>query len=282
LSRSVSLHPLDAAYQDWRPDVRSDRHRKGGALIDPAVFTKIASAQQIVRSAIAEFGRSLAVVTSFQREGVVILDLVLDAAPSTPVLTLDTGRLPEATDRMIASIEARYGLRVERILPDPDEVDSMVSLYGRDLFFESVAHRTLCCNIRKVRPLARRTRDFAGYYTGLRRSQGESRAAIEIFERSASPVKISPLAEWSAADVLAYTALNHLPEHPLYAAGYSSIGCDPCSRATAAGEDERAGRWWWEQDAQKECGLHFTPDGRTERTVDVLLRDVLRNAKAVA
>jgi phosphoadenylyl-sulfate reductase (thioredoxin) len=198
------------------------------------------------------------------------------------VLTIDTGRLPEATDRMIASIESRYGIRVERILPDEDEVDSMVSLYGRDLFFESVAHRTLCCNIRKVRPLARRMRDFSGYYTGLRRSQNESRAAIDVFDRSSAPVKVSPLAHWSAADVLAYTAENHLPEHPLYAAGYASIGCDPCSRAIAQGEDERAGRWWWEQDAQKECGLHFTPDGRAERTVDVLLGDVLRNPKAAA
>jgi phosphoadenosine phosphosulfate reductase len=212
----------------------------------------------------------------------VILDLVLSAAPATPVLTIDTGRLPEATQQMIATVEARYGIRVERVRPDADEVQSMVSLYGRDLFRDSVAHRTLCCNIRKVRPLARRMRDFAAYYTGLRRSQNESRADIEYFDRSASPVKISPLASWSAADVLAYTREKNLPEHPLYAAGYASIGCDPCSRAIAAGEDERAGRWWWEQDAQKECGLHFTPDGRAERTVDILLRDVLRNTKAVA
>ena len=198
------------------------------------------------------------------------------------MLTIDTGRLPEATQQMIATIEARYGIRVERIRPDADEVQAMASLYGRDLFRDSVAHRTLCCNIRKVRPLARRMRDFAAYYTGLRRSQNESRADIEYFDRSASPVKISPLAAWSAADVLAYTREKNLPEHPLYAAGYASIGCDPCSRAIAAGEDERAGRWWWEQDAQKECGLHFTPDGRAERTVDILLRDVLRNTKAVA
>lgn len=198
------------------------------------------------------------------------------------MLTIDTGRLPEATGRMIALVESRYGIRVERIMPDEDEVESMASLYGRDLFFESVAHRTLCCKIRKVRPLARRVRDFGGYYTGLRRSQNESRADIDVFDRSSSPVKISPLADWSAGDVLAYTAEKHLPEHPLYGAGYTSIGCDPCSRAVAAGEDERAGRWWWEQDAQKECGLHFTPDGRAERAVDVLLRDVLRNSRTAA
>jgi phosphoadenylyl-sulfate reductase (thioredoxin) len=213
---------------------------------------------------------------------VVILDLVLNAAPATPVLTIDTGRLPEATQQMIDAIETRYGIHVEKIRPDADEVASMEALYGRDLFRDSVAHRTLCCNIRKVRPLARRMRDFKAYYTGLRRSQNESRAGIEYFDRTASPVKISPLADWSAADVLAYSREKNLPEHPLYAAGYASIGCDPCSRAIRPGEDERAGRWWWEQDAQKECGLHFTPDGRAERTVDILLRDVLRNTKAVA
>jgi len=183
---------------------------------------------------------------------------------------------------MIGAIEARYGIRVERILPDAGEVESMVSLYGRDLFRDSVAHRTLCCNIRKVRPLARRMRGVAAYYTGLRRSQNEARAGVEYFDRAAAPVKISPLADWSAADVLAYTRERNLPEHPLYAAGYASIGCDPCSRAILPGEDERAGRWWWEQDAQKGCGLHFTPDGRAERTVDVLLRDVLHKTRAIA
>jgi 3'-phosphoadenosine 5'-phosphosulfate sulfotransferase (PAPS reductase)/FAD synthetase len=131
-----------------------------------------------------------------------------------------------------------------------------------------------------VRPLARRIGDFAAYFAGLRRAQNESRADLQVFDRSASPVKISPLADWSSEDVARYTAENHLPEHPLYAAGYTSIGCDPCTRATAVGESERAGRWWWEQDAQKECGLHFSPDGQAERTVDVLLREVLQNAKA--
>lgn len=235
-----------------------------------------------MRAAVQEFGSSLAVLTSFQREGVIVLDLVLAEAPKLPVLTIDTGRIPQATEEMIRTIESRYGIRVERISPDPDEVDAMVALHGRDLFHDSVAHRTLCCRIRKVRPLARRFERVGAYFTGLRRSQNEMRANIEVLDRSGSPVKISPLAEWSAADIRAYTAERNLPEHPLYAAGYQSIGCDPCTRATPAGGDERAGRWWWEQDAEKECGLHFTPDGRAERTVDVLLRDVLQNAKAVA
>src|ERR1019366_7869238 len=107
-----------------------------------------------------------------------------------------------------------------------------------------------------------------------------SRAEIDVFDRTSSPVKISPLASWSAEDVAGYTLEHELPEHPLYAAGYTSIGCDPCTRAVAAGEDERAGRWWWESDAAKECGLHFSADGKAERAVDVLLRDVLARAQS--
>ncbi len=243
-------------------------------------LTHADSARLIIQAALAEFGTSLAVLTSFQREGIVILDLVMKAAPGTPILTIDTGRLPRATDEMIAQIEARYHIAVERILPDPDEVTAMVRSQGRDLFRDSVAQRMLCCNVRKVRPLARRMDGVAAYFTGLRRDQSESRADVEIFDRSSTPVKISPLADWSAADVAQYTLVHDLPEHPLYAAGYTSIGCDPCTRAVTAGEDERAGRWWWEMDTDKECGIHFSPDGRAERTVDVLLRDLLEKVHA--
>ena len=229
----------------------------------------------------AEFGASLAVLTSFQREGVIITDLVMKIAPEVPVLTIDTGRLPVATHQMIAKVEARYDIRVERIVPDPAEVDAMVSAHGRDLFRGGVAQRMLCCNIRKVRPLARRMPPTTAYFTGMRREQSAEREDIEIFDRAGSHVKISPLAAWTSGDVAQYTAEHELPTHPLYAMGYRSIGCDPCTRAVESGEDERAGRWWWEDDAAKECGLHFSPDGRVERTVDVLLRDLLERTVVV-
>jgi 3'-phosphoadenosine 5'-phosphosulfate sulfotransferase (PAPS reductase)/FAD synthetase len=93
-------------------------------------------------------------------------------------------------------------------------------------------------------------------------------------------VKISPLADWTAEQVDEYIRRNDVPRHPLYARGYTSIGCDPCTRAAEAGAPERAGRWWWEQDADKECGIHFTPDGRAQRTVDVLLEQVLGSTRA--
>ena len=239
----------------------------------------VASAREIVIAAIREFGSSLIVLSSFQREDVIVTDLVLNAAPATRILTLDTGRIPPATNQIIADVERRYSISVERIVPDAGEVAAMVTLHGRDLFRESVPNRMLCCDIRKSRPLARGLSGVAAYFTGLRRAQAKSRAAIDVFDRSGASVKISPLADWTTEDVARYTLEHALPEHPLYADGYTSIGCDPCTRPVVAGEDERAGRWWWESpEAVKECGLHFSADGRAERTVDVLLREVLASA----
>ena len=236
----------------------------------------VASAREIVVAAVREFGSALIVLSSFQREDIIVTDLVLSAAPATRILTLDTGRVPPATNQIIADVERRYSIAVDRIVPDASEVAAMVTLHGKDLFRESVPNRMLCCDIRKSRPLARGLNGIAAYFTGLRRAQAKSRATIEVFDRSGASVKISPLADWTTEDVARYTHEHALPEHPLYAAGYTSIGCDPCTRAVVAGEDERAGRWWWESpEAVKECGLHFSADGRAERTVDVLLREVL-------
>ncbi len=242
-------------------------------------MTVIDRARSVIALAVEEFGSSLAILTSFQREGVVIIDLVMAVAPHIPVMTIDTGRLPAATLDMIAAVESRYGILVERIVPDSMEVEAMVASYGPDLFYDGVARRSLCCNVRKVRPLARRLATVAAYLTGIRRTQSETRSDIDVVDRSGSTVKISPLADWSPDDVMRYTRDRALPESALYAAGYTSIGCDPCTRAVRAGEDERAGRWWWENGADKECGLHFSPDGRVERTVDVLLREVLLRAE---
>ncbi len=241
-------------------------------------MSQTTAAIEVVESALCEFGPGLPVLTSFQREGVVIIDLVQRIAPGTPVLTIDTGRLPAATFDMIRSIEDRYGIAIAHIRPDPAEVTSMVESHGLNLFRDSYPHRILCCQVRKVRPLAKRMNGVTAFFAGLRRAQSDSRADIEIIDRSSTPVKISPLADWSADDVLRYTAEHSLPEHPLYKAGYTSIGCDPCTRAVQPGEDERAGRWWWETDEAKECGLHFSPEGKVERKVDVLLREILERA----
>jgi phosphoadenylyl-sulfate reductase (thioredoxin) len=242
-----------------------------------------ASARDVVVAAFREFGSSLIVLSSLQREDVIVTDLALKASPTTRIVTLDTGRIPAGTNQVIREIESRYSIAIERLVPDPDEVTSMVARHGLDLFRESVPNRMLCCEIRKSRPLARGLQGVPAYFTGLRRAQAKSRASIDVFDRSGASVKISPLADWTTEDVIRYTREHGLLEHPLYAAGYTSIGCDPCTRPINAGEDERAGRWWWESpEAVKECGLHFSADGRAERTVDVLLRELLATASQPA
>lgn len=235
-----------------------------------------ASATDILSWAVETFGSDFAVSTSFQGEGMVIVDMVSRLASHPRVITLDTGRLPAATYEMIETVRRRYGIGVETVAPETSEVERMVTLHGPNLFRSDTARRMLCCQIRKVRPLERKLKELKAWAVGLRRSQNESRAATLKVDFGSQPVKISPLADWSPAQVEEYTRRHDVPRHPFYERGYTSIGCDPCTRAVSAGEDERAGRWWWELDADKECGIHFTPDGRAQRAVDVLLEEVLR------
>jgi len=186
-------------------------------------------------------------------------------APGVRVFTLDTCRLPAETHRMIEIVRERYGIATEIVLPDADEVREMTSIRGEELFYESVESRRLCCDVRKVRPLERKLSTLSAWATGIRREQSETRVHTPKVELSAAPVKINPLADWTAAQVEEYTRVNGVPIHPLYARGYASIGCAPCTRAVKPGEDQRAGRWWWEHDAKKECGIHFGPDGKVRR-----------------
>jgi len=239
-----------------------------------------ATAGEILSWAIETYGDGFAVSTSFQSEGMVIVDMVARLVKNPRILTLDTGRLPAETYRMIETVRERYGVSVEVVCPDAAEVESMVALHGPNLFFRASAMRMLCCNIRKVRPLDRKLKELKAWAVGLRRAQSDSRAEVRKVDLEAAPVKISPLADWTAEQVEEYISRNDVPRHPLYARGYTSIGCDPCTRAVEPGEGERAGRWWWEQDVDKECGIHFTADGRVQRTVDVLLEEVLGTRRA--
>ena len=239
-----------------------------------------ASAPALLEWALGEFGNSLAIATAFQAEGMVILDIAARISPAVRVFTLDTGRLPEETYRMIETVRERYGVTVETVAPDTGEVEAMVELHGPNLFYREVALRNLCCEVRKVRPLERKLRELKAWAAGLRRGQNESRADVRKIEEIEGKLKLSPLADWTAAQVSEYISKHDVPVHPLYAAGYRSIGCAPCTRAVAPGEDERAGRWWWELDASKECGIHFTPEGKAERKLDVLLSEVLEARRA--
>jgi phosphoadenylyl-sulfate reductase (thioredoxin) len=205
----------------------------------------------------------------------VLVDMAARVSRSIRIITIDTGRLPAATLSMIGTVRERYGMNVEVIYPDPDEVSIMVSRFGRDLFRSNVAHRRLCCEIRKVRPLERALEGLRAWASGLRRDQSGERSDIRMIEETGGVLKLHPLADWSGWQVQEYIRRHEVPRHPLYAAGYTSIGCEPCTRAIRPGEGQRDGRWWWEQDAAKECGIHFSPDRGAERQVDVLLREVL-------
>ena len=233
-----------------------------------------ASAQEILSWALSTYGDSLAISTSFQKEGMVVIDIATRINPRVRVFTIDTGRLPEETHQMMETVRQRYGIPVEIVFPEASEVESMISTHGPNLFYREVTLRKLCCHIRKVRPLERKLATLSAWVVGLRRSQTESRADIAKVESRDGIVKISPLADWSSHDVEGYIRRHDVPVHPLYAKGFPSIGCGPCTRATFDCEDQRAGRWWWEQDAEKECGIHILPSGQIVRQVDALLAQI--------
>jgi adenylyl-sulfate kinase len=236
--------------------------------LDNLARFEAASASEILSWAIETFGDSFAIATSFQKEGMVILDLASRISSAVRVFTLDTGRLPDETYRMMETVRQRYGIPVEIIFPERDEVEQLVAFHGPNLFYSSVPARQRCCDVRKVRPLERKLETLKAWAAGLRREQAETRAEVPKVARGvAGPTKICPLADWSADGVEEYIARHGVPVHPLYAQGYTSIGCAPCTRAIRAGESGRAGRWWWEEDAKKECGIHFAPDGSVARDI---------------
>lgn len=216
--------------------------------------------EDVIAWALEELGDRIAVVTALQVDGMVVLDMATRIRPDIRVVTVDTGRLPEATLRFIDQARAHYPrTRWDVLQPDEAEVRAMVAARGADLFLDSVADRMRCCQVRKVRPLTQALRGLDGWFTGLRRDQWASRAAIkkvELDHDHGGIVKVNALADWESVDVWSYVEEHHVPVHPLYARGYTSLGCGPCTRPVAAGEDDRAGRWWWEKGAPKECGIH--------------------------
>jgi len=229
---------------------------------------------EVLSWALSTFGSSLAISTSFQKEGMVVIDMAARIDPRVRVFTIDTGRLPEETHQMMETVRQHYGIPVEIVFPEASEVESMIGTHGPNLFYREVPLRKLCCQVRKVRPLERKLATLSAWVVGLRRSQTESRAETRKVEDRNGVVKISPLADWGKQQVEDYTRQHGVPVHPLYAKGFPSIGCGPCTRATFDCEDERAGRWWWEQDEEKECGIHIAPDGLVTRQVDVLLTGI--------
>lgn len=206
--------------------------------------------------------------TSFGAEDMVLFDLIAgddvsrEATKAIGIATLDTGRLPDETYQVWQRATERYRRKVEAYFPATAAVEQYVRLHGVNGFYDSVAERMACCHIRKVEPLARALAGKRAWVTGLRRAQAASRSdlQVEVDEVDHGLRKFSPLADWSQDDVWAYLEARDVPVNALHAKGYPSIGCAPCTRAVAPGEDIRAGRWWWESADGKECGLHLHVD----------------------
>lgn len=235
--------------------------------------------QEIVRWGIETFGDRIALVTSLQRNSLAILDMAYEIDPHINVFTVDTGRLPEATLTFLDEVRNHYSEASWRIqFPEHREVEEMVARKGMNLFYESVSNRFLCCHIRKVRPLVRALDDVDAWITGLRRDEWATRSAIkkvELDHDHGGIVKLNPLADWTEEEVQAYIKARGVPTHPLYDQGYTSIGCAPCSRPTNGADNTREGRWWWEKDAPKECGMNCpVSTGHFEREAQQILAEV--------
>ncbi len=215
--------------------------------------------QEILRLGIEVAGGPVKLACSFSVEDMVIIDMASKAGLSIGIFALDTGRLNEETYEVADALAERYRLKVEWFFPRQEAVEELLRSKGPYSFRESLENRHECCHIRKVEPLGRALKGLAGWITGLRREQSVTRtdlAPIEIDTANGGILKINPLLEWTTEQVWEYANQHRVPTNRLHAQGYPSIGCAPCTRPVAPGEHPRAGRWWWENPEQKECGLH--------------------------
>jgi len=221
------------------------------------------SAHNILKWAIDTYGLRIGLASSFGAEDLVLIDMMAKInKEKTKVFTLDTGRLNQETYDVIDEIRRKYRIQIIVYFPEQNEVEQMVRIKGMNLMYESVENRKLCCEIRKVHPLNRALDNLDGWITGLRREQTIMRSDIKKIEIDYSHdniVKVNPLADWTHEMVWDYIHKNNVPYNKLHDIGYPSIGCEPCTRAVNPKEDPRSGRWWWENAAHKECGLHWDP-----------------------
>ncbi|MEK1871882.1 MAG: phosphoadenylyl-sulfate reductase [Rhizobium altiplani] len=213
-------------------------------------------------SLVAGLGGRVVFTTSLGIEDQVITAEIGNHRLPIDVVTLQTGRLFPETLALIDETEKQYDLHISRYEPEQADIDAYAAKYGLNGFYESVEARHACCGVRKLKPLARALAGATIWITGLRRGQSANRAETPFAEYDAERhlLKVNPLADWDLDVIKAYVADNGVPINPLHARGYPSIGCEPCTRAIKPGEPERAGRWWWEQDEKRECGLHVAEE----------------------
>ncbi|WP_020676513.1 phosphoadenylyl-sulfate reductase [Geopsychrobacter electrodiphilus] len=218
------------------------------------------TAEKILEQGIIKAGsQNIAMACSFSVEDLIVIDLLRKHASDVKFFALDTGRLHEETYEVAEALLQKYQLAIEWYLPQTEALQNLEREKGLFSFRENVGNRLECCHIRKVEPLSRALKGRAGWITGQRRAQSATRvelAGIEVDAAHGGIIKINPLIDWSDAQVWAYATEHRLPFNQLHEQGYPSIGCAPCTRAIKPGEGIRAGRWWWENPENKECGLH--------------------------
>lgn len=219
---------------------------------------KASSPEEILRLFLEKHEGGVAFATSLGAEDQVITSMLAGMDAKLRIFTLDTGRLFQETYDLLDITEKKYRLNIEIYFPEAQKVEKMVHEKGINLFYESVENRKLCCHLRKVEPLKRALSGMQVWISGLRREQSMTRKEMETveFDEANNLIKINPLIDWTRQQVWDYIKEHKIPYNLLHDKGFLSIGCLPCTRAVLAGENERAGRWWWEYSENKECGLH--------------------------
>jgi phosphoadenosine phosphosulfate reductase len=214
--------------------------------------------RDVLKYFLEEFKGKIALSSSLGAEDQVLTEMVVSIDPACRIFTLDTGRLFPETYDLIDRTNEKYGIRMDIMFPDYRQVENMVKEKGINLFYESIENRKLCCGIRKLEPLKRAFEGLEVWICGLRKDQSVTRFYSRLVEwdENNGLIKLNPLIDWREKDVWEYIKQKDVPYNPLHDQGFPSIGCQPCTRAVQPGEDIRAGRWWWEQPDQKECGLH--------------------------
>jgi phosphoadenosine phosphosulfate reductase len=238
------------------PSARADDDRAWVAA--HAAWAETATAAEVIAAAAARVGARAVVATSFGVEDIVLLHLAAEHAPGLAAFTIDTGRLPAETFEVMEDVRVRLGVRIDTYVPDHQAVQALVDDGGYFSFRTSVDARKTCCAVRKLEPLGRALAGRGAWLTGLRREQNVTRTDTPVvaWDDAHGLVKLNPLARWSKDAIWAHVREHRLPYNRLHDVGYPSIGCAPCTRAVRPYEDDRAGRWWWESEEHRECGLH--------------------------
>lgn len=225
--------------------------------LQASVQAKTTQVLNLLKAASAELN-SITFANSFGAEDMVLTDIILKNQLAIEIFSLDTGRLPVETYDLIAKTEQHYSTKLNVYFPQAQAVEFYVKNHGINAFYESIDLRKACCHMRKVEPLQRALSGKQAWITGMRAAQATTRTSLPVSEYDAGNKleKFNPLSDWSETEIWAYIRLNNVPYNALHDQFYPSIGCAPCTRAIAMGEDVRAGRWWWEDPTSKECGLH--------------------------